>query len=575
MEKENNQKMDKDINKKLMKPMNSFLYILIYISIALSITICIKFIMKEEKTISIANNSAEALIYEKNYDVAIAEYKKLQKKEKWPSYEIEIAKIYSTQGDFIKSNEILHNVYVIRNEIIDLDGKEKHKQKDKKLLNDILYTSMINGDVEKALEYGEVFLLECPKDKNLMNTMFMVYVFNDKLDKAKNILITYPTDELTSSDLTKLANMNALINNYNEFFELLKEAWNKDNDNLEILDAIEQIYSNNKEYILQEMKKLAEENKDEIVYKVWLAKLYSLDSKNVNEADKLISELDKKNIENLNINFIKANLLNELGEHKESKSILNNIHKEYEESYIGYYAKAINEYNSSNYEAALNSCKQSILLNRDYVTNYIVMLPKIMDALKQTELEEPYLRIGLEKEPYNYGLVLKMADYYFNIMKDSNKALYYYELAAKMNPKDADNLYNMAIIKVNTQRIDDAVELLNKAIKIDDSKSKYYRALGSIYLTEGKDELAIKAIREGYLKDKNDVLNLNNAACYYITVEKNVSRAIINFKAAYEGMDENITSEQKKIITENYNRVRANKENSNFTFTLADFKLFY
>ena len=518
MQKENNHKGKKDIDKKLAPWMNSFIYMTIYISIALLIAVCTKFVMKEEEPVNIATNEAEVSLYENNYENAIAEYTKLQEKEQWPSYEVEIAKIYSMQGDFIKSNDVLQSVYEKRNKIIDTDGKEKHIEEDKKILNDILFTSMMNGDSEKALEYGEVFLIEYPDDKNMLNTMFMVYILNNKLDNAKMILSTYPTNEITSSDLTKLAHMNALINNYDKSFEVLKEAWNMDNDNLEILNVLEQIYSNNKEYILTEVKKLSEENKDETIYKVWLAKLYSLESKTLNEADKIISELEEKNIENLNLSFIKADVYNKLGKTKESKSILNGIYDEYEESYVGFYAKAINEYNVSDYEAALNACKESVLLNREYADNYSVMLPKIMDALKQNELEEPYLRIALEKEPYNYGLILKIADYYSSVLKDSNKALYYYEFASKINPKDADILYDMAIIKVNTQRIDEAIELLNKAIKIDSKKSQYYRALGSIYLTEEKNDSAIKAIREGYAKDKDDILNLNNAGCYYIIV---------------------------------------------------------
>lgn len=575
MQKENNHKGKKDIDKKSEPWMNSFIYMTIYISIALLIAVCTKFVMKEEEPVNIATNEAEVSLYENNYENAIAEYTKLQEKEQWPSYEVEIAKIYSMQGDFIKSNDVLQSVYEKRNKIIDTDGKEKHIEEDKKILNDILFTSMMNGDSEKALEYGEVFLIEYPDDKNMLNTMFMVYILNNKLDNAKMILSTYPTNEITSSDLTKLAHMNALINNYDKSFEVLKEAWNMDNDNLEILNVLEQIYSNNKEYILTEVKKLSEENKDETIYKVWLAKLYSLESKTLNEADKIISELEEKNIENLNLSFIKADVYNKLGKTKESKSILNGIYDKYEESYVGFYAKAINEYNVSDYEAALNACKESVLLNREYADNYSVMLPKIMDALKQNELEEPYLRIALEKEPYNYGLILKIADYYSSVLKDSNKALYYYEFASKINPKDADILYDMAIIKVNTQRIDEAIELLNKAIKIDSKKSQYYRALGSIYLTEEKNDSAIKAIREGYAKDKDDILNLNNAGCYYIIVEKNVSRSLTNLKAAYDGMDENTTDEQRKIITDNYNRVKAIEGNSDITLTLTDFKLFY
>lgn len=572
MKKENNHNKNADINK---KSMNSFLYMLIYLSIAIAITVSVKIFMKSEEPVSIANNSAEALVYEGNYDNAVLEYEKLQEKEQWPTYSIEIAKVYSLKGDFIKSNELLKEIYENRNTIIDSDGKEKHEEEDKKLLNDILFTSVINGDFQKALEYGEVFLTEYPNDKNLINTMFMVYIINDRIESARIILNTYPTNEIISGDLAKLANMNALINNYDKSFTLLKEAWNMDNDNLEILDALEQMYLENKEYVLEEVKKLYEENKNETIYEVWLAKLYSLDSNTINEADKLITILDEKNIENLNVRFIKADIYKKLGRIKESKSILNDIYEEYEESYIGYYAKAISEYNIGNFESALNTCKQSILLNRDYVTNYSDMLPKIMDKLDQIQLEEVYLRIALQKEPYNYSLILKIADYYSNVLKDSNKGLYYYELASRINSKDAEVLYNMATIKINTQRIDEAIELLNKAVQIDGSKSQYDRALGAIYLTQEKNDLAIKAIRKAYSKNEEDALTLNNAGCYYIIVEKNTSRALTNFKAAYEEMNENTTSEQRKIITDNYNRVKAMDEDRKVVFTLTDFKLFY
>lgn len=571
MKKDNNHNKNADISK---KSMNSFLYILIYLSIAMGITVGVKIFMQGEEPVSIANNSAEALVYEGNYGNAILEYEKLQEKEQWPAYSIEIAKVYSLQGDFIRSNELLKNIYETRNKIIDSDGKEKHEE-DKNLLNDILFTSMINGDYQKALEYGEVFLTEYPDDKNLISTMFMVYIINDRIESARIILNTYPTNEITSDDLIKLANMNAIIDNYDQAFTLLKEAWNMDNDNLGILDALEEIYLENKEYVMEEVNKLHDENKNEAVYKVWLAKLYSLDSETINEADKLITELDEKNIENLNVRFIKADVYKSLGRIKESKSILNDIYEEYEESYIGYYAKAINKYNFADYESALNACKQSILLNRDYVANYSVMLPKIMDKLDQNQLEEAYLRIALQKQPYNYNLILKTAEYYSNVLKDSNKGLYYYELASKINSKDADVLYNMAIIKINTQRIDEAVELLEKAIEIDNGKSQYYRALGSVYLIQEKNELAIKAIRDAYSKDKEDILTLNNAGCYYSIVEKNISRALTNFKAAYEGIDENTTSEQRAIITDNYNRVKAIDEDSKVAFTITDFKLFY
>ena len=35
-----------------------------------------------------------------------------------------------------------------------------------------------------------------------------------------------------------------------------------------------------------------------------------------------------------------------------------------------------------------------------------------MIAKEQSEIAEPYLRMAIEKEPFNYNILLKIADYY-------------------------------------------------------------------------------------------------------------------------------------------------------------------
>ena len=137
----------------------------------------------------------------------------------------------------------------------------------------------------------------------------------------------------------------------------------------------------------------------------------------------------------------------------------------------------------------------------------------------------------------------------------------------------------MALIKINNQRQDEAIELLNKSISLNGKVPKYHRALGTVYLNKEKNAQALKEIRNAYDIDKNDILTLNNAGCYYISIEGDVGRGMVNLKAAYDGINEKTSVEDKEKITQNYNRVKnlsdaQNKRNES-TLTIKDLKLFY
>lgn len=123
--------------------------------------------------LTIAANSAEEDFYNDKYDAAIEEYNKYQEQEKdeWPIWNLKIAEIYSVKGDFADSNELLTKVYLARNKIV--DGKKQKnidnfESKDRELTNYIVFTSFMNGDYDKALQYGELFLMDYPTDKKLL-----------------------------------------------------------------------------------------------------------------------------------------------------------------------------------------------------------------------------------------------------------------------------------------------------------------------------------------------------------------------------------------------------------------------
>ena len=534
---------------------------------------------KEE--VSIANNSAEAAFYSRKYDVAIASYTELQDKEDWPIWSVKIAEIDSVKGEFAKSNEILEKAYQTRNKIIDAKKEDKDalEIKDRELTNYIVFTSLMNGEVEKALEYGELFLKDYPNDKNLLKTIFTVYMVNGNKEKAKEIVANYPRNDETANDLAILARMNMLVDDFDKGFALLKDAWHKDKNEVKIFDVIAQIADYNENDILDKISKLEKKEPDELAYKMWTAKIYSMSKDSTEKASELIDKLENEDVGNINLMIIKSNMYQNAGETEKSKEILGDIIKNDSDSFIGYHVAAWQDYNNQKYNEAFKNCEKSIVMNKDYPDNYGFLIPEIMEKQNKSEAAEPYFRTALYKEPFNYNIIIKIAEYYGNTIKDTTKALNYYDLASKIKPNDAEVYYNMALIKINNQREDEAIVLLKKSISIADKVVKYHIALGTVYLNKEKNEEALKEIRNAYSMDKNDILTLNNAGCYYISIEGDVNRGMVNLKAAYDGINEKTSEEDKDTITQNYNRIKslsdAYSKRNGATLTIPDLKLFY
>jgi predicted Zn-dependent protease len=409
--------------------------------------------------------------------------------------------------------------------------------------------------------------------------MITVYLVNGNKDKAKEMVDLYPVDKESASDLAILARMNMLVDNFDEGFTLLKDAWYKDKNEVKVFDVIAQITDYNKTDVLDRISKIEKKEPNELAYKMWLAKIYSMSKDSAEKADELIEKLENEDVGNINLMLIKANMYQNIGDGEKAKEVLDEVIKEEPKSCIGYHAAAWQAYNNKSYDQAFKDCVKSIIINKYYPDNYGFLIPEILIKQNKGEGAEPYFRTALYKEPYNYNIMVKIAEYYGNTTKDTSKALYYYDLASKMKPNDAEIYYNMALININNQRPDDAIELLKKCISIDGKSPKYHRAVGTVYLNKEKNEDALKEIRAAYAIDKNDILTLNNAGCYYISVEGDVSRGLTNLKAAYDGMNKETSQEDREIITENYNRIKDlskeyNKRNG-ASLKVPDLKLFY
>ncbi|MGL5087722.1 MAG: tetratricopeptide repeat protein, partial [Clostridium sp.] len=201
-------------------------------------------------------------------------------------------------------------------------------------------------------------------------------------------------------------------------------------------------------------------------------------------------------------------------------------------------------------------CKRSILENKDYPDNYGFLIPEIMKETGQEKTAEGYFRTALQKEPFNYNMMIKIAEYYSSNSIDNDSARRYYNLASVLKQNDAEIYYNLSTLDILDDEVDNAIKNLNKAIEINPAVSRYHRTIGTIYLNKGDNDKAIESIRNAYGTDKSDALTLNNAGCYYISIEGDIERGMENIKGAYEGINSNMDEETKNTITQNYEKAK-------------------
>ena len=530
------------------------------------------------EVVDIAQNKAESYYYLREYDKAIQEYKDLQKQEEWPIYKVKIAEIESVRGQTELSNSMLEEIVSIRNSLILNEGKEKYADKDAELGNYVAFTALMNGDYKKALEYGEFFISEDPDDKALQRTMFTIYMVNNLKEEAKGIVNNYPYDNESSYDLALYAKMNMLLDDWDKGLELLKEAWYLNKDEIKVFDVIAQINAYNSNDIISKIMELHEKNPDEVCYKIWLIKCYSMLEATTPQAVELLNEIENEDVGETVFKTIIAKIKQHEGDDTETEKIIKEIISNKNETYIGYHTAAWYYLEKGDGKKALEYCKRSILENKDYPDNYGSLIPDIMAMLKKSEVAEPYFRTALYKEPFNYNIMLKVADYYQNTESNSDEAYSYFSLASLVKPNDANIYYNMALININND-VNKAIELLKKCIELDETSTKYHRTLGTIYINEGKTEEGIKEIRAAYAVDKSDILTLNNAGVYYISMDTNIDRGMINLKAAYDGMNETTDIDTRNVITDNYNKAKdiyeAYHKYDGSKITIPEFQLFY
>lgn len=508
------------------KYIGSIVTLVLSIVFAFIVLLSIQLIMGD-KTVTISNNKAEQYYYDGKFDDAINEYMLMQNDDVWPIWTVKAAEVYSVKGDIAQADNLLREAIVKRDKVM-LENEDKYIEQDKELINQVVFTFYINNELDQAESLGEYYLTTYSTYKPLLKTMFAVYLAKGDNQSAKEIVDLYPVDDESAYDLAVLAKMQIMLGNYEDGLDSLKKSYNLDKNEIKSFDVIMETCEFDKSKLLNEINKLSEENPKEEAYQVWLEEINALDESNIDLTESIIDEI------NTNID-------------------VDNLDKD---SYVYNYVEAWNYYNKGQYNKALEACNASIVANPEYENTFGILIPKILIATENSDKVEGYFRTAIYNEPFNYNLITSIGKIYENDLQNYDKAKESFNFVLSLN-KDEDALYyNLAFVDLAMENTDEAIKDLKKAISINKDNYKYYRTLGTVYFNNKDYDEAIESIRKAYSLNENDVLSLNNAACYYVMADKDIWRGYSNIESAYNDMPSDLDQDLKDLITRNYEAIK-------------------
>lgn len=530
--------------------------------------------------VNITKNSAEVLYYQNKYDEAILEYGKLQEKEEWPSFLVKSADIYSLKFEREKSINTLKEAIIKRDKLV--MEKEIEDSKDKELINDILFTFIMNKEYGEAISFGEQYINENGYNNDIIKTLFSAYLANDFIFKAEEIISKYELDENSAFQLAEVANMNMLVNKWSEGLDLLNKALAIDKNEIKIYEVLEEMKVFNEVTLIESLNNIIEENPDDESYKIMLAKVYSKDKNTASQAEELINSMKSLEGYGSSVDLIKYDIYKNLGEDEIAKESLEEATEkameEKPESSYYYYVLGLKAFSIGNFEEALLASKKSIIANEKESNAYISLIPDLVSSMGEYKKAEVYLREYMHKNPFSYRTIIKFADYY--VSEGSNdKAREFYEIAINIRKDDENLFYSLVNLDIAEGNWENGIEKMNSAIEVFDENSNFYRTLGALYLENEEYDKGIENIRKAYELNEEDILALNNASWYYINVEKDVNRAYENIKTAYEEMPISLDEDIKKELSANYVRIKSVydglQEGKTPNYSTMNLKLFY
>lgn len=571
--------MNSDIFQKLMDKLyklNGKRIIYFLVTVLCALIIILLFWSNNPNRISKYNSAlkekGDKFLFSGEYDKAIEEYLKIKTSNSKDGSEeslknIRIAQIYALKGDDDNYNKYIN---IVRSSNVKQD----------QVLSKLMLDSLFNGNISDSFKYGEEALKINPQNKEVIKSMIALYIANNKREEAIKLIKNYPVDIKSAYDVAENARMFLIIGDINEGLNQLKKAYDMDKDEYKIYDVLAQESLYYKEKILKAINDLSSKNPNETAYKMWLAKIYSLTSTTNDKSEKLLSELQNKDTGKIEIQLIKAAVLQNSNNAEESDKLIKQIIAENKKDYRAFHSAGWLYLRNGDFEKAMDNCNKSIEQNKNYPDNYAFLMPEILKSIDKSQYAGAYYQVAIEKEPYNYNILINAANYYASTSNRISKAIDLYKLASLINPNEPEIKYNMALLYFNDNKDKEAVQALKDCIKLNSSSLKYHRTLGTIYLNMGKNQEGINEIREAFKYDENDILTLNNAGCYYIIYTNDFNRGYYNLKKAVAGINSNTDEYTKRVINENYNNVKAiiekiEKGKGNESIKIPDFRLLY
>ncbi|WP_461614859.1 tetratricopeptide repeat protein [Clostridium sp. Marseille-QA1073] len=564
--------------------MNNKLYskrniIILVIGVVLAIIAIIAFNninnLKEDKI------EANNYFYTSKYDEAIDKYKSIGKRENQSLlWDAKISEVYLLKKDIENANKYMEEA--IKKEDKTGDAQSIILNNKFNIIKDKLAEEKIEKkDFEIIEKYGEELLKKYSSNKQINKTMFLIYMSNNNYDKAKSIVDNYPVSEGSAYDLAEKSRMYMILNKTEEGLSTLKAAYDLDKNEIKIYDVIYESYEENKT-LLNNIIKLSEKNKEDLCYKLWLAKIYSIEESK-NKGKEIINDIinevkDSKDF--LIVRLLEISILDNNKEYDKAEEKLNILLTDYPKDYRVNNIAAWHYFNKKNFDMALKYGEKSLKADPSYIDNYVSLMPNILKAIGEPDSSEPYFHYAAYKEPYNSSIYISKATYDWYSNNDSISAVKNFKVAQILKPNITDFKYQTALIYLSNHNYNEAINILKTCVEEDDKSIKYHRTLGTAYLISKNTKEALNEIKISYSLDQKDILTLNNAGCYYITVDGDLERAFENLDAAYKGLKDSDDDYTRTTIKENYNKIVDLKNKyangkDNEVLQIPDFVMFY
>ncbi|MGL5414084.1 MAG: tetratricopeptide repeat protein [Clostridium sp.] len=502
--------------------------------------ICKIYFSEEVKNTELILNEEERNYYEGNYDKAIEEIKN-KDEEIFPKAIMKEGIIRGVNGETLLSNALAEKAYIQSRIALDTHGYEKYKEEVKNLSNDIVLTYLLNGEVLKAIEYGEFFLGEYNDNYKLQKTLATAYIANGQKDRGIQTIDRIKLVKETSYELSELGEIYISSGEYEKGIDNLKRSYNLDKENINILQILKEYNED------RELKKYLEKDGKEPLNKMFLAQMEIMSDRDYNKGIDKINSLRDKGLCRLYLEF----QVSKNSKDRTRMDVLRDEVKEkYDNTFGGNYVLAEYYIEAEELGNATHYANKSIELNKNYGKIYGVLFPEIVSLDEKSKVNAgPYIREGLTRNPYSVEILKKGAKYY-NDLEKFDIAYNYINFIVKIERYDYKNYIQKATLEELKEK-EIAIQTLENALMVDQSNGELYNYLGTMYLEEGNNEEGIKNIRKAYEVDSENIKSLNNAAVYYTRYEKNIWRAYSNIKSANENIKWSTDTKVKETIRTN------------------------